>query len=416
MKVDMIVNNKQNETIKKLLNEYMTLYHSRRNEILRSYWNEKPSGFAVNLFRPDEARSYKETGTIPVVVNPCETIFSYLYDYSIEDYYTDPEIYLEMYLRQRIDQFKIINDDSCLRAEIPIWLGSYYEHSLFGIESQYSKRETPRPKFEITVKEREDLEKYSDIDFKKTGLIPLAIRFFESISKYVEGTGLKVTMPYYNRGPFGVLAIIVGFERLFIKAYDEPDFIKDAMAFINKVSIDYEKWINKEYDSPLGPKAMYNDDVSCPIISPDFYRSFIFPAEKELEKAYGSFSYWHSCGNCDDLLPILKDLNIQSMNISMVGDIDKYTKTFGNDTSYEICVHPIDEVLNVDQVNMSKKIDHIISVCDKNKINAYSIMASALEGTGKYNVLSNLRHIFTWLDTARAKVNEYIANKEIENI
>ena len=408
------MNTKRREVIKSLLNEYMSSYHSKRNQRLRSYWNEKPSGFAVNLFRPDEAKSFLETGTIPVVINPCETIFSYLFNYSLKDYYTDPEVYLEMYLRQRINQFKIFRDDACLRSEIPIWLGSYYEHSLFGIESLYSVRETPRPKFEVTIKDRKDLEKFTNIDFKKAGQVPLAVKFFEDISKYIEGTDLKVTMPYYNRGPFGVLAIVMGFDRLFMKAYDDPDFVMDAMSLVNKVSIDYENWINDKYDSPLGPKAIYNDDVSCPIVSPDFYKRFIFPAEKELEEAYGSFSYWHSCGNCDDLLPILKNLKIESMNVSMVGDLDKYVRTFKNNTAYEICVHPVNEVLNASLIDMSMKLDKIISVCDKNKIEAFSIMASALEGTGKNNILSDLKHIFTWLETARKKVNDYIANKELE--
>ena len=408
------MNKKRKDIIKNYLDEYMSLYSSKRNIRLKSYWNEKPSGFAVNLFRPDEAKSFSDIGTVPIVVNPCETIFSYLFDYSLEDYYTDPEVYLEMYLRQRIEQFKIFKDDSCLRAEIPIWLGSYYEHSLFGIESIYSERETPRPRFDITIKDRKDLDKFSDIDFAKTGQIPLAIKFFETISEHVKGTDLKVTMPYYNRGPFGVLAIVMGFDRLFMKAHDDPDFIIDAMILVNRVSIDYEKWINDNYNSPLGPKAMYNDDVSCPIISPDFYKKFIFPAEKELEETYGSFSYWHSCGNCDDILPMLKNLKIESMNISMVGDLDKYTRTFKNNTAYEICVHPINEVLNANPIDMSEKLDRIITVCDKNKVKAFSIMASALEGTGKNNILSDIKHIFDWLKIARKKVNDFISYKELE--
>jgi len=405
---------KNKEQIKDLLNEYLFLYHSKRNKKLKKYWKEKPSGFAVNLFRPDEARNFQNTGTIPVVVNPCETIFTYLYGYSLKDYYTDPTVYLEMYLRQRIDQFNIIRDDSCLRDEIPIWLGSYYEHSFFNIKSIYSDTETPRPEFKIVISERKDLEKFQNIDFATTGHGPLAIKFYEIISDYTEGTGLKVTMPYYNRGPFGILSILMGFDKLFIKAYDDSDFIKDAISIINKVSIDYEKWINKVYGSPLGPKAIYNDDVSCPILSPDFYKTFVFPAEKELEKKYGSFSYWHSCGNCNDLIPTIKKLKIESMNVSMVGDLDKYTKAFGNNTSYEICVHPIEEVLNASPIKMSMKLDNILSTCDKNKIKAFSIMASALEGTGRKNILSDLKRMLTWLEIARSKVNEYVSMKELK--
>jgi hypothetical protein len=402
---------KTKDRIKILLDEYLRLLHSGRNEKLKKYWKEKPSGFAVNLFRPDEAKSFMETGSIPVVVNPCETIFAYLYGYSLKDYYTDPEVYLEMYLRQRIDQFKTIGDDSCLRVEIPIWLGSYYEHSFFGVTSIYSDDETPRPEFQVVIGSRNDLERFQSIDFARTGHGPLAIEFYEVISEYVAGSGLCVTMPYFNRGPFGVLSILMGFDKLYLNAYDDPDFIMDAMHLVNEVSIDYERWINKEYGSPLGPKAIYNDDVSCPILSPDFYKRFVFPAEKALEKTYGGFSYWHSCGNCDELLPIIRDLSIESMNVSMVGDLDKYTKTFQNNASYEICVHPIDEVLKASPTKISEKLDSILSVCDANGVEAFSIVASALEGTGRENIISDLKQIFLWLEIATEKVNAYITKK-----
>jgi len=405
---------RERERIKPLLDEYLRLYHSNRNKKLRSYWKEKPTGFAVNLFRPDEAKAYRETGTIPIVVNPCESIFAYLYGYSLRDYYTNPAVYSEMYLRQRIDQFASIGDDACLRAEIPIWLGSYYEHSLFGVKSTYSDEETPRAVFRVLLAHRRDLDRYRQIDFTNSGQIPLAIRFFEEISDLVEGTDLKVTMPYFNRGPFGILTTIMGFDGVVYKAYDDPEFVMDAMSIVSQVSIDYEKWIHTQFGCPLGAKAIYDDDVSCPIVSPEFYERFILPGEKQLETAYGRFSYWHSCGNCDSLLPLLKQLKIESINVSMIGDIDKYTRTFGNDSAYEICVHPVKDVLRATSVGMSLKLDSIISICSANRISAYSIMASALEGTGRKNIIGDLSHLFEWLEVARSKVRNFIAGKERE--
>ena len=44
------------KTIRKYIEEYLSLYDSKRNQKLKTYWIEKPSGFGVNLFRPDEPK------------------------------------------------------------------------------------------------------------------------------------------------------------------------------------------------------------------------------------------------------------------------------------------------------------------------------------------------------------------------
>ena len=96
-----------------------------------------------------------------------------------------------------------------MRLEILIWLGSYYEHSILGIEIIYSDKETPRPGIEVIIKDKKDLKNFEDIDFIKAGQVPIADKFFESTSNYLEGTGIKTTMSYFNRGPFGILATLM---------------------------------------------------------------------------------------------------------------------------------------------------------------------------------------------------------------
>jgi uroporphyrinogen-III decarboxylase len=400
------------ERIQNLVSEYIDLYHTKRNTRLKSYWKEKVSGFGVNLFRADEPKKYSEIGTVPIVVDPCETIYSDLFDYSLKDYYTIPEVYLEMLLRQRINHFKFFMDDSPLRLEIPIWIGTYYEYSLFGVRQIYSDKRTPQAVFEILVETEEDLEKYEDIEIDKTGIIPLAKKFYEIISKHVEGSGLKVSMPCFNRGPFGILSQLMGFDKLFFKAYDDPDFIKKAFKIINNVRFQYEKWSNANYKTPLNTNAIFNDDVSCPIISPDFYKEFIYPAERDLNDRYRIISYWHSCGNCDDILELINKLNIETLNIGMAGNVDKYTKVFGNSSAYEICVHPINDVLLANYSEMTGKIEKILSICKTNDISAFVIMASALEGLGRDNIICDIKHIFNWLEIARRSVDNFIVDKE----
>lgn len=401
------------DIINKLVEEYLKLLNSTRNRRLKSYWIEKPNSFGGNMQRGDEPKKYKETGSIPIIVNPVEAIYAHLFNYSLKDYYSNPDLYLEMFLKQRITQFTIFMDDSPLRKEIPISMGTYYEMSIFGAETIFNDTQAPMAKFNLVIKDENDLEKFENINFDKAGLVPLAIKFYDTISNYLEGTELKVAFPSFNRGPFGVLCTLMGYDKTLTNMMDNPDFIKHALKLINRVSISYNTWIRKNFNTEFAPKQLINDDVNCPSISPHIYKNIIFPIEKELEVSHERIAYWHSCGNCNDLLTIIKNLRIDVINVSAVGDLNKYTVEFKNNAAYEICVHPINDVLNTNEIGMSKKIDSIISICDKNKIDAYCIIASALEGTGKNNLLKDIKHIFDWINISRNKINNYIKHKEI---
>ena len=207
--------------INKLVEQYMNLVNSRRNERLKSYWIEKDNNFSVNLYRGDEPKEFLQIGTIPITVNPQDGIYAALYNYSLKDYYTVPEIYLEMLLRQLIAQFDIFMDDQFLKPVLPVWLGASYEYSIFGIETTYSDMVPPWISHEPNIKIEDELDNFENIDFNRIGLIPLAIKFYEVISKYLDGTGLKVKFPSFNRGPFGILAIIMGFENIFYNAVSD---------------------------------------------------------------------------------------------------------------------------------------------------------------------------------------------------
>jgi len=411
-----MMSRKNQDRIKSLIEEYSKLLNSNRNNRLRSYWIEKDNSFSVNLYRADQPKKYEEIGTIPILINPVESFFSNLLNYNLKDYYTIPEIYLEKLLEQRINQFKYFMDDSPLRENIGIFLGSYYELSIFGMNSIFSENHSAMLENKTIIKNKSDLDKLVNIDFKKNGLVPVAIKFYEVISKYLEGSELRVDFPCFYRGPFGILALLMGFDNLLPNMILDPDFTRKAFKLITDYFIKYAKWAKKEFNTSTNIIPLFNDDVSCPTISPTLYEEFVYPEEKRIEKFFGRFSYWHSCGNCNELVAIINRLKIDVINVSAVGDLEIFTKEFKNKTAYEICVSPTRDVINNNYISKSIKLDYIINTCKKNGIEAYSIMASALEGTGLGNALNDIKNVFQWISIAREKVNSFINQEEKRTI
>lgn len=402
----------EKDRINYLIDKYTKLLNSDRNKRLRSYWIEKPNSFSVNAYRCDQPKSYKEIGTIPVLTQPVESFFVSLLNYSLIDYYHSPEVYIEKLLEQRINQFNWLLDDAPLRPNLGIFLGSYYEVSLFGVETIFSKDHAAMPGERPIINDIYDLEKFSKINFENAGLVPLAIKLYEGINRYFEGTELKINFPCFTRGPFGILLILMGYDKLLTYMIDKPDFIKKALEIITDNFIEYGKWIEKEYNGSIESIPLFNDDVNCPTLSPSLYKELVLPEEKRIKKFYKKISYWHSCGDCTKLVSAINELKPEVINVSAFGELDNYAKEFKNDVAYEICVNPVKDVLNDDYIRKSLKIDHIINTCKINNIEAFNIMASALEGTGKNNMLGDIRNILEWISIARDKVNNFVKQEE----
>ena len=233
---------------------------------------------------------------VPVTADFDKMQWARLLDFSIKDYYTDPVSYL--YWTSKIDIYRFNNlpDDTPLRRTVPIFISVALEPSLFGVPVIYSENHEPFFTTEgAVIKERSDLVKLKKPNFYNSGMMPLAHKFYDEISKIVPEE-YSVIFPKWGRSPWGTACGIRSMENLLADTIEDPQFVHDLMRLITDARKEYTKDRRKFLNMVDDESACYNDECSPPIQSPESYETFCFPYENELCEFYGGLRWWHSCG------------------------------------------------------------------------------------------------------------------------
>lgn len=311
-----------------------------------SVWHGVPSGKVT------------EKSSIPFTVDPEIMLWSRILDFDMQDYYTDPECYLVNNLKMKLYRYQEFQDDSYITRNISIFLGVIMEPSMFGVQPLYSHDADPwNATDKFVVAGPDDLNKLTKPDFYRSGIMPLAHRFYSEL-KEVLPDDFTVSFPIWGRGPWGVAQHLMGFENLYVSVLTQPDFIHELMNFLTECQME---WITEMAhflgtEVPIG--VMYNDEVNCQLLSPDIYREFIFPYELRISEFHKGLSYWHSCGKTHDLLPMVKKLfGLELYDVSAWTDWEtSICEMQDTNIALEIRMHPVKDVLYAEEDEMRKKL------------------------------------------------------------
>jgi uroporphyrinogen decarboxylase len=135
-----------------------------------------------------------------------------------------------------------------------------------------------------------------------------------------------------------------GLERWFSDMLSEPGFCE---ALLDR-TLAYWKDFETGFMSAVGDLVdvvMIGDDLAGqygPLFSPDFYRSVVKPRQKELVQHLKQLTdakiWYHTCGDCSDLIPDLLDNGIDILNPLQIGpekmNPSTLKKRFGNRLSF----------------------------------------------------------------------------------
>ena len=105
------------DNIKRLMEDFRTLEASEENQRRRAKWE------CIPYTARDQWRGLPKTdgscwdGVIPISTDLNNTFWSHFLDFSLVDYYKDPEIFLENYLKICINRFKMFDDDVFLEKK-----------------------------------------------------------------------------------------------------------------------------------------------------------------------------------------------------------------------------------------------------------------------------------------------------------
>lgn len=383
-----------------LLDQFVALVDSPRNVALQSLW--------CNVQPPyDKFRDVPKPGTIPIIADLNAPLVAEILGFNVGKFYTDPDTYLEYYLRWHIFQFMEIRDDSALYKKIPIWLSVPFEDSLFGLQPFYSDTEDPWVGRDPILLKEEDLDRLPAPDFHTSGLMPLAHRFYEQISEQVQSRDFTVGFPQFRRGFFGVATHLRGLEALLIDTLERPEFVHRLLHFL----LDSQKryWaVRQEF---LGSDRMEgyiaDDEVNVPSISPRIYQDYLWSGEKELGKFCGGFTGYHSCGNLTPVLPFLQSVPISgTLHVSPWTDLARALDLFPT-TALDIALNPAEDILRASPQKMEARYRQIMGMCQSRGAHAYYIRAGSLHPMETLN--EDLAHIRNWVDIGLRLSEEFMS-------
>jgi uroporphyrinogen-III decarboxylase len=291
--------------ISALIGEYLELAGSAENQRRLSLWEKGDCGLrGETQWHGVPNYSVASGRPMPVTAECLEKMWETVLGMDIRRFYTDPEYFLEYFLRYKILKFRRLPDDTPLTPEIPVCFGVTHEAGILGQKVLFMEGQEPQFAKEPIVDADSALP--SSIDFGKNDyLVNMAIPYYERV-KSLAGSELKVIFPQWYRGPQGVALYICGFQEFCVDLYENEAFARRVLRYVTDAAKQFALWRADFTKEPIARCDLFNDDI--PLMSPGSYEEYFLEYEQELSDFHGGVWYWHSCGDITNHVPSIQRL------------------------------------------------------------------------------------------------------------
>ena len=229
----MSIDSVKRDRIRFLMEEVRQLELSADNQQRKAKWESIPYT-ARDQWRGLPKSDFScLSGNVPVQVDPNNVFWAEYLGFKISDYFNNPYVFAENYLKMTIERFKLFADDVFVTRRLPMWGGAPFEARHVRDEDRVSLMiripgsTTPS----LVIPEREALDSLAMPDFHKSGMMPNTISMYEQLHDILDDD-FEVQFPEYLRGPFGIATYIRGFENVLFDMVDEPEYAHKLMRFI----------------------------------------------------------------------------------------------------------------------------------------------------------------------------------------
>jgi uroporphyrinogen-III decarboxylase len=402
----------RSETIQRLLDQVEELYvHPRNQENLRK-WVPHPGHGRDNKWRGVPAPVDVANGQIPIVVNLELTLKSDIFGFSVREYFHNPEVYLENYLKHMIYRFTEIQDDVPVLLCIPLFRSAYFEATLFGHELVYADDDdADLPKTPL-IKDLSEVHSLPMPDFNQGEPMSFAKQLYEYVCEQVRGREFTVLFMDWVRNPFCVATWLYGEPQFVAALTSDPEGVHRLVKYTTECRL---RWTRQraEYlgEDKYATAALYSDGVRRDTISPQQYLEFVQPHEMAIAELHGGINYWHSCGDTTMLLEELSALPLELFQVGPWTDVRKAAEVFGpRGVALEICLQKykhygpgpwpaIDDVFRATPEEAERKIRETVRRAVEGGATAFSIEAGPLHRTR--GAEQDVKTIKRWVQTAR---------------
>ena len=239
-----------------------------------------------------------------------------LFGYDMNDFFNDPELALELTLRQTIFWLDNVDHDFNTEHLSVDASRSYWDITLLGQEIEYTRQGVPlfgpHP-----IAQSADLALIPPYDFYTTGAMPGILRKYEALRRLAAARydgQIEITFPHFERGPLDILVQLRGYENTVADMGENPEFIHRflALAVQERLRFERERLAFLKTEQPRKKIGVADDWVNVPFITPRMFREFIAPVYRMIQRDEAMVEHFHTCGGygtlAADLLDTLPDL------------------------------------------------------------------------------------------------------------
>lgn len=290
--------------ITRLLDEYGTLCDSVENRRRLSLWETADCGLRAETQWHGIPNYTAASGRpMPVTAECLEKMWEAVLGMDLRRFYTEPDYFLEFFLKYKILKFRRFADDTPLTRDIPVCFGVTHEAGMLGQQVIFLPGQEPQLAKHPIVDENTDLP--TTFDFAENPFLRMVIPYYERVQA-LAGTEFRVIFPHWYRGPQGVALYLRGFENFSIDMYENPAFAHRLLRYVTDAATRFARWRTDFTGEPIARCDLFNDDI--PLMSPRSYALFFFSYEQELSGFFGGVYYWHSCGDITEHAPEIRRL------------------------------------------------------------------------------------------------------------
>jgi len=231
-----------------------------------------------------------------------------LFGFDMNDFLDDPELQMEITLRERIFYLDNLRSDNNQPIDIKVKSGIYTDMTVYGMDVTHDTDGVPQFGYH-PIAGKADLGLMKPFDFDKTGDMPRLHKNYiglQNLSNDWYGGKINISFPVFIRGPLDIYVQMRGYENFVSDLGEDPGFIH---AFLKYIAEERIRW-NRERAAFLGgsqPDDTYQVDddwVYIPFVSPRMFEEYIIPVYKIINDAE-PITHFHTCG---DMVPFAHGL------------------------------------------------------------------------------------------------------------
>jgi hypothetical protein len=388
----------------KVLDELGRLCDSRENKRRLSLW-ERPEQAIRGETQWHGIPNYNTAigKGMPVTVECLDKVWQTELGLRPDRFFTDPDYYLEHYLRIRLKKYREFPDDTPLTRDIPVHFGVTHEAGLLGQKLIIGSGDEPTFARAPLVDERTELSGRFDPDPAQNPYLEMAIAFYRRVREKT-GREFRVIFPQWYRGPQGVALYIRGFENFSLDLHLNPEFAHRLLRHVTHACTQFVRWRSDFTQEPIAKCDLFNDDI--PLMSPEFYREFFLPYEQEIADFHGGVRYWHSCGDITKHvaeIQRLSSIDLLDFGVTME-DKRAGMRRLGKPQALEIRFHAQRHVQECGDEEAKLYIRKILNDLRENNIERYVIRSSGMSVL--LGAREDIRKLARWVDLVREAQQE----------